>query len=100
MNSSANLLAVAVAAVDKASDLVRTKAPGTLTAKGDRDYASEVDFEVERTVREFLKASTPDVDFLGEEEGLTGVGHGRKWALDPIDGTVNFANTLRCALYR
>lgn len=94
MTSLANLLSIAVTAVDKASDLVRTQAPDQLTAKGDRDYASNVDFTVERALRQYLAQASPEVAFLGEEEGLTGREDGRRWALDPIDGTVNFANSL------
>jgi myo-inositol-1(or 4)-monophosphatase len=67
--------------------------PEQLTAKGDRDYASNVDYEIERDLRAFLEEATPEVGFLGEEEGLTRNGY-RHWALDPIDGTVNFANAL------
>ncbi|NUT02999.1 MAG: inositol monophosphatase, partial [Hamadaea sp.] len=33
---------------------MRTRLPGVLTAKGDRDMASEVDYAVERAVRSFL----------------------------------------------
>jgi len=87
------MLDIAQQAVDLAAELVRTQAPGELTAKGDRDYASEVDYAVERAVRAFLKDKTPDVGFLGEEEGLTNGGTGsRWWTLDPVDGTVNFAH--------
>jgi myo-inositol-1(or 4)-monophosphatase len=45
---------------------------------------------VERNVRDFLHNKTPDVEFLGEEEGGQPTGHGLLWILDPIDGTVNF----------
>ncbi|WP_027346274.1 inositol monophosphatase family protein [Hamadaea tsunoensis] len=88
------MLAIAVTAADRAADVIRTHAPAELTAKGDRDYASDVDFRVEREVRAFLANATPGVGFLGEEEGHTGTSGSLHWALDPIDGTVNFANAL------
>jgi hypothetical protein len=37
--------------------------------RGDRDPASEVDLAVERFVRDFLHNKTPEIEFLGEEEG-------------------------------
>lgn len=89
-----SLLAIASEAVARASELIRTHPPGTLTVKGDRDLASEVDFAVERFVREFLSAKTPDIGFLGEEEGG---GHGNSallWVLDPVDGTINLLHGL------
>ncbi|RJL30899.1 inositol monophosphatase family protein [Bailinhaonella thermotolerans] len=85
-----SLLAVAEEAVDIASDLARSELPGVITGKGDRDMASEVDFAIERAVREFLRERTPEVTFLGEEEGVSGERAYPMWALDPIDGTANF----------
>jgi myo-inositol-1(or 4)-monophosphatase len=90
-----SLLPVAQEAVALASDLVRTRMPGLLTAKGDRDMATEVDYAVERAVRDFLRDKTPDVAFLGEEEGTSGAGNAElMWALDPIDGTANFVHGI------
>jgi myo-inositol-1(or 4)-monophosphatase len=83
-------LAIARRAVAEAAELVRTHTPGKLTEKGDRDPASEVDLAVERFVRDFLHNKTPEIEFLGEEEGGHVGGHGLLWMLDPIDGTVNF----------
>jgi myo-inositol-1(or 4)-monophosphatase len=83
-------LAVARRAVGEAAELVRTHAPGKLTEKGDRDPTSEVDLAVERFVRDFLHNKTPEIEFLGEEEGGNSTGRGLLWMLDPIDGTVNF----------
>lgn len=61
--------------------------------KGDRDPASDVDYAVEREIRAFLLDTAPDVGFLGEEDGRFGSSEaGFMWALDPIDGTVNFIN--------
>lgn len=92
--SIAELLPNAIEATKLASQRIRAHAPGKLTAKGDRDYASEVDYAVEREVRAFLAAATPTIGFLGEEEGATGPTGGLQWVLDPIDGTINFAHAL------
>ncbi|WP_329104872.1 inositol monophosphatase [Micromonospora sp. NBC_01699] len=79
-------------AVDLARDMMRTLRPGVLTGKGDRDMASEVDFAIERKLRAFLADRTPQIGFLGEEEGTSGVGDELTWSLDPVDGTVNFVH--------
>lgn len=88
------LLSIAQEALDTASELARTNPPGVLTPKGDRDYASEVDFTIERAVRSFLRSRTPGIAFVGEEENDKPAGVGEWWTLDPIDGTVNFAHSL------
>lgn len=89
------LLGVAGEAVDLAVDTLRSAVgPGDLTPKGDRDYASEIDFRIERQLRAHLTEATPDIGFLGEEEGTSGHQGGLHWALDPIDGTVNYVRDL------
>lgn len=94
-DAPAALLPVALQAAQIAGDLVRTRVPGLLTAKGDRDMASEVDYAVERAVRDFLKERTPDIAILGEEEGITGDTTGELlWAIDPVDGTANFVRSI------
>src|SRR5437763_4630242 len=89
--STGVLLSAAQEAIAIASGLVRSRVPGLLTAKGDRDMATELDYAVERAVRAHLRSRTPDVPVLGEEEGVTGDRSSELlWALDPIDGTANF----------
>jgi myo-inositol-1(or 4)-monophosphatase len=67
----------------------------TVTEKADRDLVSDVDIAVERAVRDYLHQATPDIGFLGEEEGgPDDPGTGWIWALDPIDGTSNFAHGI------
>jgi myo-inositol-1(or 4)-monophosphatase len=69
--------------------------PGPLTAKGDRDMASDLDFAVERAVRAHLCERTPGVAILGEEEGVSGDPDSELlWALDPIDGTANLVHGM------
>ncbi|MEU7586682.1 inositol monophosphatase family protein [Micromonospora sp. NPDC049230] len=92
MTDYAHLLPLAQEAVDLAHDLMRTLQPGALTFKGDRDMASEVDYAIERAVREHLATKAPDIGFLGEEYGSSGDTSTLTWALDPVDGTVNFVH--------
>ncbi len=65
---------------------------GSVVPKGDRDYATQVDLQIEETIRKALDEAAPGVAFLGEEEGGRDAVEGSMWVLDPIDGTVNFAN--------
>jgi myo-inositol-1(or 4)-monophosphatase len=89
------LLPAAIEAVAIANELIRSRLPGLLTAKGDRDMASELDFAVERAVRAHLRERTPDVAILGEEEGVSGDPDSELlWALDPIDGTANLVHGM------
>jgi len=45
-------------------------------------------------VREYLRHQTPDIAFLGEEEGHEKLPEGACWILDPIDGTINYVHGL------
>jgi histidinol-phosphatase len=66
-----------------ASDL-QVEAKPDLTPVTDADRASET------TIRAILERERPDDDVLGEEYGATGDGTGRRWVIDPIDGTKNY----------
>lgn len=91
MSTLEGLLSIANEAVGRASRILRESAPGVVTVKSDRNPATEVDYAVERAVRSFLLAEVPEVGFLGEEDGIFGAeGSELMWALDPVDGTVNF----------
>jgi len=67
---------------DVASLVVSTKSTST-------DLVSDADEAAERMIRERLPAGDA---VLGEEEGATGTAEpgGRRWIVDPLDGTVNF----------
>ncbi|WP_214415675.1 inositol monophosphatase family protein [Sphaerisporangium fuscum] len=94
-DDSRALLPIALQAVAVARELITTRLPGVVTAKGDRDMATEVDYAVERAVRDHLDRETPAVGFLGEEEGTSRQGRdGLQWVLDPVDGTVNFLHGM------
>lgn len=56
--------------------------------------ATEVDYGVEHAVREFPSRETSEIGFLGEEEGISRLGDGLMWALDPVDGTANFLHDI------
>ena len=60
--------------------------------KGDRDYATEVDLRIEEAIRGALP-TLPRRSPSSARRGAAGIGQAEAiWVLDPIDGTVNFAN--------
>jgi histidinol-phosphatase len=60
-----------------------------ITLKADQTPVTQADREAETVIIERLGAAFPDVGFLGEEFGAHGA-QGRRWIVDPIDGTKNF----------
>lgn len=86
----AQLLQTARSVVADAEQHFVAGGPTTVTAKGDRDMVSDVDVTIERQIRAALRAATPHLGFLGEEEGTHGPNDETRWILDPVDGTANF----------
>lgn len=60
------------------------------SVKADGTIVTTADIEVERQLCDALVEQRPD-DGILSEEGSHRVGTRRRWILDPIDGTVNFA---------
>jgi myo-inositol-1(or 4)-monophosphatase len=84
---------VARAAVLAGGEVVRSagedEVEGRARAKGlPGDWVTEVDLAAEQAIRQMLERETPDVPVLGEETG--GATEGRRWVVDPLDGTTNF----------
>lgn len=73
----------------RAADLV-------VSTKVDMTPVSDADRAAEQAMRERLAADRPEDAVLGEEFGASGAsgnapaGNGRRWILDPLDGTKNF----------
>lgn len=61
--------------------------------KPDATPVTEADRRVERELRRILADERPDDAVLGEEQGATGTS-GRRWLIDPIDGTRNFSRGI------
>jgi len=64
-----------------------------IETKPDSTPVTEADRAVEAELRGLLAAAHPDDAVLGEEHGTTGRGR-RRWILDPIDGTRNYARGI------
>jgi histidinol-phosphatase len=62
--------------------------------KVDKTPVTEADLAIEAMVRRALKERFPDDAVLGEEAGLEGTSE-RRWIVDPIDGTRNFADSVQ-----
>jgi histidinol-phosphatase len=64
-----------------------------IETKPDLTPVTEADRAVEAKLRRVLASERPDDAVLGEEEGAVGEGS-RRWILDPIDGTRNYARGI------
>ena len=67
------------------------KQPQTST-KSDGSYVTIADREAEAYLRKQIASRFPDDGILGEEEGELEGRSGRRWILDPIDGTFAFVH--------
>ena len=84
-------LALALADAADAISLPRFHAHDfAVESKPDLSPVTEVDRAVEQHVSDALRTERPDDALLGEEYGSRGDDTGRRWIIDPIDGTKNF----------
>jgi histidinol-phosphatase len=60
--------------------------------KSDNSFVTVADREAEHYLRERIAEVFPDDSILGEEEGEKSGTSGRRWILDPIDGTYSFVH--------
>lgn len=62
---------------------------GHIKVKGPADYVTQVDTDIQSFLSQELGRLVPEIQFLGEEEGLHEMNADTYWILDPIDGTTN-----------
>jgi len=72
--------------------------------KGPRDLVSEADLAAQEAIREIIRKSFPDHDFLSEEDAADRRLKGQvpiparkseyRWIVDPLDGTTNYVHHL------
>jgi myo-inositol-1(or 4)-monophosphatase len=60
------------------------------TKSSPTDLVSEADLLAEKAIRDVLAERAPDDAIVGEEGTDTPGTTGRRWLVDPLDGTVNF----------
>jgi histidinol-phosphatase len=66
----------------------------TVQTKADGTDVTGVDLAVEELVRSELLQHAPDDEVHGEEAGVSAGTSGRRWIIDPIDGTAYFAHGI------
>jgi histidinol-phosphatase len=69
--------------------------PFEVHEKADKSPVTEADLAIEKTIRGAVHDRYPADGVLGEEGGLQGEGSDRRWIVDPIDGTKNFADEIQ-----
>jgi myo-inositol-1(or 4)-monophosphatase len=71
------------------------RAPEGLGSKSsDTDMVSDADREAERAIRELLSVERPGDGLVAEEGSRAEADSGRRWIVDPLDGTINFLYEL------
>ena len=90
------MLTTAVKAARRAGNIINRGARDldrlTVTAKGPKDFVSEIDRAAEAAIVQTLHAAYPDHAILAEEGTAKGtnVNAENVWIIDPLDGTTNF----------
>src|ERR1700732_1440300 len=84
-------LEVAVQAARQAAELAQRYQPGIVAEqKPDNSPVTEADRECERLISRMLKDAFPNDGLLGEEGAHAESRSGRRWIVDPIDGTRDY----------
>lgn len=67
-----------------------------ITVKGDSNFVTEVDTNIEKAMKERLSALYPEIQFMGEEGDNSNIDFSRPlWILDPVDGTSNLIHDFQ-----
>jgi len=85
-------LELALLACDEADaiSLASFRAAIGVSTKPDATFVTEADTAVEAAIRARITARFPDHGLVGEEYGESPSASGRRWIIDPIDGTHNY----------
>jgi histidinol-phosphatase len=84
-------LEVALDAARKAAELALRFQPGIVAeTKPDNSPVTQADRECERMIARLLSEAFPDDGILGEEGARAETRSGRRWIIDPIDGTRDY----------
>ena len=62
--------------------------------EGVNNLVTQADFASDKAIREVIKSAFPDHGIVSEESDEKISDSEYKWIIDPIDGTVNFANNI------
>ncbi len=91
MDTWARELEVAMEAAKKAAELALRYQPNIVAeTKPDKSPVTQADRECERMIARILSEAFPDDGILGEEGARAESRSGRRWIIDPIDGTRDY----------
>jgi myo-inositol-1(or 4)-monophosphatase len=86
-------LQVALASADTAAKiLLERSGADRVREKARADLVTTVDEASERAIEASVRATFPDDAFVAEEFSASPRNSGRRWIVDPVDGTVNFVH--------
>lgn len=86
-------LETAFAAAKAAAALIAGRAGADRVREKERaDLVTEVDEAAERAILSIIRARSPGDHIVAEETSAGAVASGRRWIVDPIDGTTNFVH--------
>lgn len=87
-----------IKAAQAGADVIRSYFNGdfkvSVKAGGINDLVTEADHASEKAIFETIRKDYPDHFLLSEEAGALTMDSEYKWIIDPIDGTINFANGI------
>ena len=77
--------------IQEVADIYLTREDSqNITVKGDSNFVTEVDTNIEKAMKERLSALYPAIQFMGEESDNQNIDFSHPlWILDPVDGTSN-----------
>ncbi len=91
------LKATLLRAVESAGQVLKENIDRSFTVsnkEGINNLVTEIDHKSEEVIFSVIKESFPDHHILSEESGDIFQDSSYKWIIDPIDGTVNYANGI------
>jgi myo-inositol-1(or 4)-monophosphatase len=93
MTASRSDIEVALSAASAGSRVVRAAYGSELVrhTKRGHDFTTDADLDAERAILEVIAEARPEDVRIGEETGTTGGSSSRRWLVDPLCGTLNFA---------
>jgi myo-inositol-1(or 4)-monophosphatase len=68
----------------------RDRTPLVVETKGLHDFVTQADREAEAEAVRVIRSRYPGDAVMAEEGSPAAVAHGRRWVIDPLDGTTNF----------
>ncbi len=89
------LLAEAVEIAEAAAQLTLGWFQGSdlgVRQKQDGSVVTEAEVAADDLIRSTIRDRYPDDEVFGEERGASGGASGRRWIIDPIDGTISFVH--------